>query len=60
MTPWRVIALAVAQSIYFALAVACYADPTNPLLVLMLCSTGPWAGALIMAMFSSPSSQESS
>jgi hypothetical protein len=52
LTGWRIISLVVAQTIFLAFAVACYAgNPTYITVLLLLTSMGPWIGAMIMAMF---------
>ena len=55
---WKIITLAVLQTIFFAIAVAIYADPGNPFFYIMLSSAGPWIGALIGAMRAPKSLQE--
>lgn len=55
---WKIITLTVLQTIFFAIAVAIYADAGNPFFYILLSSAGPWVGALIGAMRTPPSLQE--
>jgi hypothetical protein len=55
LTGWRVISLVVAQTIFTTLAFACYAaEPKHVFALVLFTSTGPWVGAIIMAMFQPP------